>query len=161
MLAHATRTDGLVPPPGADGAPPALSQPPQAPDSGAALAVSFIRYLDVVLVLASTPFVLVAGLPFAGFAIGAGAWIATRAGVVWVERRAWAAHDFRVRAALHLVAILGRVWLVGLAVLVARFAIGTSNGIAAAVVVLAAFTVELAIKLVLRRTITAGLRGRP
>jgi hypothetical protein len=152
MLAHATRSDGHVTP---------LTTDPASTGEdgdGAALAVAFIRYLDIVLVLASTPFVLLTSLPKAGFAIGAAAWIVTRLGVAYVERHAWSARDFRVRAALHLVAILGRVWLVGLAVLVARFAIGIPDGIAAAVVVLAAFTVELVVKVVLRGPITAGLR---
>jgi hypothetical protein len=63
-----------------------------------------------------------------------------------------------VRTALHLAAILGRVWLVALAVLLARFALGTGDGIAAAVVVLAAYTVELVTKVMLRGPITAGLR---
>jgi hypothetical protein len=66
----------------------------------------------------------------------------------------------RVRTALHLGSILGRVWFVALAVILARFAIGTSDGVAAAVVVLAAYTVELVTKVTLRKSITAGL-GRP
>jgi hypothetical protein len=125
---------------------------------GAALALAFIRYLDVVLVVAATPFVLLAGLPAAGFAIGAATWIVTRFGVGVLERRAWNARDARVRTALHLAAILGRVWLVALAVILARYTIGTSDGIAAAVVVLAAYTVELVTKLMLRGPIRAGLR---
>jgi len=125
---------------------------------GAALALAFMRYLDVVLVVTSTPFVLLAGLPAAGFAIGALTWIATRLGVGLLDRRAWSARDARVRTALHLASILGRVWFVALAVLLARFAIGTPDGIAAAVVVLAAYTVELATKLMLRGPITATLR---
>src|ERR1039458_408954 len=72
MLAHATRSDGHVTPlttdPGSTGE----------EGDGAALAVAFIRYLDIVLVLASTPFVLLTSLPKAGFAIGAAAWIVTR-----------------------------------------------------------------------------------
>jgi hypothetical protein len=162
MLAHATRSDGHVPAPGS---PSALAPEPSGEAgvtgegaSSATVAVSFIRYLDVILVVASTPFVLLASLPAAGFGIGAGAWILARFGVSFVERRAWSARDFRVRAALHLAAILGRVWLIGLAVLLARFTVGTPDGIAAAVVVLAAFTVELAMKIMLRRSITATLR---
>jgi hypothetical protein len=158
MLAHATRSDDHTTPLTTDGAARADAGAANDETDGAALAVAFIRYLDVVLVLASTPFVLLASLPKAGFAIGAAAWIVTRFAVGRVERRAWSARDFRVRAALHLVAILGRVWLVAVAVLAARFALGTSDGIAAAVVVLAAFTVELATKVMLRGPITAGLR---
>jgi hypothetical protein len=158
MLAHATRSDGR---------PTALTTDAAAtPDAAggsddadnAARALAFIRHVDVVLVVASTPFVLLAGLPAAGFAIGAGTWIVTRFGVGFLEQRAWSARDMRVRTALHLASILGRVWFVALAVLVARFAIGTPDGIAAAVVVLAAYTVELATKITLRGPITAGLR---
>src|ERR1700674_3781166 len=118
MLANATRSDNHAP--AAPGAALTPGGGPAAEEgaSGAALAVSFIRHLDVVLVIASTPFVLLASLPTLGFAIGAAAWIVTRLGVGFVERRAWSAKDFRVRAALHLAAILGRVWLIGLAVLV-------------------------------------------
>jgi len=154
MLAHATRPDDPVAASTAGERPSGAS--PGRPD--AALALAFIRHLDVVGVIASTPFVLLAGLPAAGFAIGAGTWIATRFGVGYVERHAWSARDAGVRTALHLAAILGRVWLVALGVLVARFAIGTPDGIAAAVVVLAAYTVELVTKVSLRRSITAGLR---
>ena len=150
MLAHATRTD--------DRTTPSTPQEAQADIRGAALATSFIRYLDVVLVIASTPFVLLAGLPAGGFLIGAATWVLTRYGVGVLEQQAWGARNATVRTALHLGSILGRVWLVALAVLVARFAIGTPDGITAAVVVLAAYTLELATKLVLRGQITAGLR---
>ena len=38
-----------------------------------------VRYLDVCLVLATAPFVLIAGLPLLGYLLGAAAWILTRA----------------------------------------------------------------------------------
>jgi hypothetical protein len=158
MLAHATRTGDHPSALAADAAAARDAASAPARRDEAALAIAFIRYLDLVLVVASTPFVLLAGLPGAGFAIGAASWILTRLGVGFLERRAWAARDNGVRTALHLGAILGRVWLVALAVLVARFAIGTPDGIAAAVVVLAAYTVELVTKLMLRGPITAALR---
>jgi len=148
MLAHATRSDDRSTP-----------LPPEGPaGDGGAAAVAFIRYLDVVLVIAATPFVILAGAPAAGFALAAVAWILTRFGVGVLESRAWGARNGTVRTALHLASILGRVWLVALVVLLARFAIGTSDGIAAAVVVLAAYTIELVTKLLLRGQITATLR---
>jgi hypothetical protein len=148
MLAHATRSDDRSTP-----------LPPEGPASdGGAAAVAFIRYLDVVLLIASTPFVILAGAPVAGFALAAVAWIATRFGVGVLESRAWAARNANVRTALHLGSILGRVWLVALVVLIARFALGTADGVSAAVVMLAAYTVELVTKLLLRGQITASLR---
>jgi hypothetical protein len=113
-------------------------------------ALLFLRYLDVVLVITSAPFVLLAGMPRLGYAIGAGGWIAIRFASEFLKRRAFAARDTRTRAALMLAAILGRVWLIALLVLAARFAGGNAAGIMAAVVVLAAFTVELAMSFVLR-----------
>jgi len=110
----------------------------------------FARYLDVCLVVASAPFVLLAGMPRLGYAIGAGGWIVTRFAVDVVRRRAWNAQSVGARAALHLSAILGRVWLIALVVLGAHFAGTNADGITAAVVVLAAFTVELAMSFALR-----------
>lgn len=118
--------------------------------------VAFARYLDVVLVIASAPFVLLAGMPRLGYAIGGGGWIVIRFASELVKRRAWNAENLRSRAVLHLTAILGRVWLIALAVLAARFAGHNSDGITAAVVVLAAFTVELAISVVLRGPLATG-----
>ena len=124
-----------------------------------ALASSFLRYLDVVLVVASTPFVLLASLPALGFAFGAIGWIVTRFAVDLIKVRAWRARDTRSRAALHLAAILGRVWLIALVVLGAHFIGHNRDGIVAAVVVLVAFTVELAMSLAFRREIVAPSRG--
>ena len=114
MLAHATRQDGR---------PSATDSPGEAPS--ATLALTFLRWLDLIVIVAAAPFVLISSLPSAGFAIGAGTWLAARLVVTHVERRAWSATDTRVRAALHLTAILGRVWFIALGVLIARFAIGT------------------------------------
>ena len=47
-----------------------------------------LRYLDVCLVLATAPFVLVGNLPIAGYLIGAGAWLLTRAGTGFIHARA-------------------------------------------------------------------------
>jgi hypothetical protein len=117
------------------------------------------RYLDVVLVVASAPFVLLAGMPRLGYALGAGGWIVVRFGVEVLKRRALSARDARTRGALMLTAVLGRVWLIALVVIAARFAGHNSDGITAAVVVLAAFTVELAMSFVLRGPSMPAPRG--
>jgi hypothetical protein len=137
---------------------PASAERSRTPDHAT---FAFVRYLDVVLVLASTPFVFLAHMPRLGFAIGAGGWLVTRFASDVIKRRAWAAQTTKARAALHLTAILGRVWLIAVIVLAARFGGHTSDGITAAVVVLAAFTVELAISVVLRDELAgeAGSRG--
>jgi hypothetical protein len=112
-----------------------------------------VRYLDICLVLATAPFVLAAGLPTLGYLVGAGIWLLTRLATDFVHGRALQATDPRVKAGLHVGAMLGRVWIVALGVIAARYAGGIADGITAAVVVLAAFTVYL--------LITIALRGGP
>lgn len=124
-------------------------------------ALALARYLDVVLVVASAPFVLLAGMPRLGYGLAAGGWIVIRFGSEYIKRRAWSATDTRSRAALHVTAILGRVWLIALVVLAARFAGRNSDGITAAIVVLAAFTVELMTSFVLRGPVPPSAGGRP
>lgn len=117
-----------------------------------------LRYLDVYLVLVTAPFVLAAGMPLAGYLIGAGAWIATRLGAAALHARAALSRDPRVRAGLQVGVMMGRVWIVALAVLLARYAGGREDGIMAAVLVLAAFTVYLTLSIVYRAD---PLQGKP
>jgi hypothetical protein len=112
--------------------------------------VILLRYLDVCLVLATGPFVLIGGMPALGYAVGAGAWIVTRAGTAFAHAQARRAGDVKVRAGLLAAGLLGRVWLVAAAVILARYAGGRDDGIMAAVLVLAAFTVYLAMSFITR-----------
>ena len=103
----------------------------------------FLRYLDVCLVLATAPIVLIGGMPALGYVIGASAWLLTRAGTAFLQGRARHTSDPKVRAGLLVAGLLGRVWLVAAAIILARYAGGKDDGIMAAVLVLAAFTVYL------------------
>ena len=136
---------------------PASADSSRSPDHAT---FAFVRYLDVVLVLATAPFVFLAHMPRLGYAVGAGGWILTRFASEAIKRRAWAAQTTRARAVLHVTAILGRIWLIAAIVLAARFGGHNSDGITAAVIVLAAFTVELAISLVLRDELAADVGRR-
>jgi hypothetical protein len=130
----------------------------------AKLTVTVLRYLDVCLVLATAPFVLIGGMPTLGYLIAAGAWILTRAGTAVLHAQARRASASRVRAGLLVASLLGRVWLIAAAVILARYAGGRDDGIMAAALVLAAFTVYLAMSFVLREgPLSAGgpAAGRP
>lgn len=100
-----------------------------------------LRYLDVCLVLATAPFVLIAGLPLLGYLMGACAWLLTRAAMVWLGERALRAPDPKLKAGLQVGGMMGRLWLIALAVILARYVGGKDDGIMAAALVLAAFTV--------------------
>jgi hypothetical protein len=112
--------------------------------------VFFLRYFDVCLVVASAPLVLIGGMPRLGYACGAGAWLATRAGAALLQERARRTRSAGVRAGLLMAAMMGRVWLVALAVIVARYAGGRDDGIMAAALVLSAFSVYFVMSLVTR-----------
>jgi hypothetical protein len=110
--------------------------------------MTVVRYLDALLVLATAPFVVAAGLPVLGYVVAACAWLLTRAGAELLHARAMRSRDPRVRAGLAVGTMMGRVWLIVLAVLLARYAGGKDDGVMAAVLVLAAFTVYFMMTLV-------------
>jgi hypothetical protein len=119
--------------------------------------VPLLRFLDVSLVLAAAPLVLLSGMPLLGYAIGAGAWLLTRAGSAMLQARARRAGSVASRAGLQLTAMMSRVWLVAAAVLLARYAGGRDDGIMAAALVLVAFTVYFVTSLATRGgTLRAG-----
>jgi hypothetical protein len=102
-----------------------------------------VRYLDVVLVVAAAPFVLLTGLPALGYVVGAAAWIVTRVAALAVERRAAASDNPKTVAGLTLFTGLGRAWLLGLTILVVGLAGEREDGLTAAVLIAAAFTTYL------------------
>jgi hypothetical protein len=111
--------------------------------------VNGLRFLDIGLVLATAPFVALADLPVLGYVIGAGAWIATRLAAEWLEHRA--TDNAATRLGYHVAGMMARVWIVVCAVLVAGLAGDRDDGVMAAVLVLAAFTVYLAMSLLVRQ----------
>ena len=117
-----------------------------------------LRYLDVCLVLATAPFVLAGGMPVAGYLIGAVAWLCTRAGAAALHAHALRSRDPRVRAGLAVGTMMARLWIVVAAVILARYAGSREDGIMAAALVLAAFTVYFVLTLVTRG---GQLQGRP
>jgi hypothetical protein len=107
--------------------------------------LSALRWIDVILVVAVAPFVLLTGVPALGYVVGAGAWIVTRGLATLVERRAAASDNPKTVAGLMLFTGLGRAWLLGLSILVVGLAGSRRDGLTAAIVVAAAFTLYLAL----------------
>ena len=110
----------------------------------------FVRYLDVALVVLAAPFVILMGLPVLGYTVGAVAWIANRAIGVAVERVAARQGDVRRAVGLNLGALIARSWLVGLSILAVGLAGDREDGLTAAVLMLAAFTLYFVTSLLLR-----------
>jgi hypothetical protein len=119
-----------------------------------------VRYLDLLLVALALPVFLVAGLPLAGWAVGGGAWVAQRVLQEYVDRRAGASTDPRTVVGLLAGSMIARGWFVAIAV----FLVGLSDneaGLAAAVLVIALFTVYFTVRMILRPFETeAGPTGK-
>ena len=129
------------------------------PPVASPLSVTLLRYLDVTVVVALAPIVVLAGLPVTGYLIAAVAWIAARyaveAGNAAAARRA----DPGGQAAIMLAVRMGRTLAIAAAVIVARLAVGNDDGIMAAAVALLAFTLRLLILLALRGDLPQRRQG--
>jgi len=108
------------------------------------------RWLDVILVVLAAPFVVLMGLPVLGYTVGALAWILNRGIGVWVERIAARQGDVRRAVGLNLGALIARSWLVGLSILAVGLAGDREDGLTAAVLLLAAFTLYFVTSLLTR-----------
>ena len=108
------------------------------------------RWLDVVLVVLAAPFAILMGLPVLGYAVGAAAWVLNRALGTVVARRATAQVDVRRAVGMNLGALIARSWLVGLTILAVGLAGEREDGLTAAILLLAAFTLYFVTSLLLR-----------
>ena len=108
-----------------------------------------VRYLDVVLVVLAAPIAILLGAPALGYAVGAGVWIAQRVLEAVLDSAARGG-DPRRGIGIKVASMIGRRWLVAIAILAVGLAAEREDGFPAAVVCLAAYTVHLATALILR-----------
>jgi hypothetical protein len=109
----------------------------------------FLRYLDIVVLIIALPVFLVGGLPMLGYVAGGGIWIVQRAIQLYANRKAVEADDPRTTVGIVAGSMIGRGWLVALTI----FAAGLKDedaGLAAAVLVIALFTVYFTVSMILR-----------
>jgi hypothetical protein len=129
--------------------------------SGAAEPVAVVRLLDLVVLALALPIFVLAGLPLAGYAAAAGAWLVQRAIQVTLERRARASDDPRTVVGLTAGSMIGRGWLVALTIFGVGVAVDREAGLSAAVLVIVLFTVYFTVTMILRPFEAAGEpRGR-
>jgi hypothetical protein len=108
-----------------------------------------VRYLDVVLIVLGAPFVVLLGLPALGYAVGAIVWVLARLLEAVLERSAGRS-DVRRAIGVKVGSMIGRTWLIGIAIIAVGLAAEREDGFTAALVCLAAYTVHLATALILR-----------
>ena len=112
---------------------------------GSARLPAALRFADLALLALALPAFVVAGWPLLGYAVAAGAWLVARAVGLLAERRAsrdLAGGERRHAMGVMAMAMLGRVWLLALAVLLVGLA-EREAGLAAALLAAALFTVYL------------------
>ena len=109
-----------------------------------------LAYLDVVVLVVATPIMLLIGVSAAGYLVGAGVWIVLRAAGVGVDRVAGSLEDPRREITLRLAYLLGRLFLLAIAVIVVRNASGRDAGLTALLVIVFAFTMQLLLSILNR-----------
>jgi hypothetical protein len=109
-----------------------------------------LAYLDVVLLVVAAPIMLLIGVPAVGYLVGAGAWIVLRAVGVGVDRLAASIADPTREITLRLGYLLGRLFLLAIAVILVRNGSGRDDGLTALVVIVFAFTAQLVLSFLTR-----------
>jgi hypothetical protein len=105
--------------------------------------VTLLRFFDVVVVVVAAPILLLIGVSASGYLIGAGAWIVLRAVGLAVDHYAGGARAANQEITLRLAFLLSRLFLLALAVILARRDYGRDAGLTALLVIVVAFTIEL------------------
>jgi hypothetical protein len=113
-----------------------------APTSGEG-APSALAYLDVIVIVVAAPIMLLIGASAVGYLVGAGVWIALRAAGVAVDRAAAVIGDPRREVNLRLGYLLGRLFLLAIAVILVRNGAGRDAALTALFVIVFAFTMQL------------------
>src|SRR5947208_3659235 len=111
-----------------------------------------LRYLDLILLALATPLALALGAPALGFCVGAGGWLAQRALAVADRRLIAKAAEPGSRLGLNFIDAFGRIWLLAGAIIIAGAAGTHRDGLAAALLIFAAYSAAFAVRLA---------RGRP
>jgi hypothetical protein len=104
-------------------------------------------YLDVALVVVAAPVALALGAPMAGFAVGAGAWLAQRIIAQLDKRWIGKAVEPRARLGLGVFEAFARIWLLAGAIVAAGVLGGRADGLTAALTIFGAYSVALAVRL--------------
>jgi hypothetical protein len=104
-----------------------------------------LRYFDVVLVVVAAPILLLIGVSAVGYLVAAGTWIVLRAVGELVEHYAARAPQASQQISIRLGYLLGRLFALAIAVILVRQGSGRDAGLTALVVIVAAFTIQLAL----------------
>lgn len=126
----------------------ALETPQNATEPGFGLTV--LRYLDLVVLALALPLFLVADLPLLGYSVAAGAWLVQRGIQALATSKAKGSRDPRTVVGVLAGSMIGRGWLVAGSIFVVGVAGERQDGLAAAVLCIALFTIYFTAQVVVR-----------
>jgi hypothetical protein len=121
---------------------------------------TWLRYADMLALLAALPLFLLADLPLAAYIVGGGVWIVQRIIQQLLQRRAEASDDPRIVAGYTAGSMIARGWMCALAIFGVGIAEGDEAGLSAALLVIGLFTVYFTVHMILR-PIDAAAKQRP
>jgi hypothetical protein len=107
--------------------------------------VPLLRYFDIALLIVAAPILLLIGVPAVGYAAGAGAWIVLRGLGEVVEYYAARTAQPSQQVSIRLGYLLGRLFALAITVILVRRGSGKDDALAALLVIVFAFTVQLAL----------------
>jgi hypothetical protein len=105
--------------------------------------LTVLGYMDVVLIVVAAPIMLLMGVPFSGYGIAAGVWVALRALGVGVDRYANGTPDANRQIGVRMGYMLGRLFTLAIVVILVRKSDGQDAGLTALAVIVFAFTAQL------------------
>lgn len=108
--------------------------------------MELLRNIDLLVLLAALPVFIVVGAPLAAWFVTGAAWIAGRVGMELAARKrrtALAAANRNAALGVTAMAVMGRVWLLALAILLVGLLDEREAGLAAAVLALVLVTANL------------------
>jgi hypothetical protein len=109
-----------------------------------------LRYLDLFLVVVTAPVLVLLGAPALGTLVGAAAWVLQRLAALVIQGFARRQENPKAAIGMNLAGAFGRAWLVALTILAVGLAGDRDDGLAAAILILAAYTIYFATTLAVR-----------
>jgi hypothetical protein len=118
-----------------------------------------LRYIDLVLLWLTVPLAIVLGAPAFGVLVAAIVWTVQKQIALQVDRIARSRENPRAAIGLNVATMMGRMWLLAATIIVAGVAVDRRDAVAAALVLLGAFTISFAMTLLLRVLERSGPRS--
>jgi hypothetical protein len=112
--------------------------------------MAVLRWFDLIVLALALPVFLLADFPMSGYAVAAGAWLIQRAVAYILTAKAAASTDARATVGLMAGSMIARGWFVAIAIFLVGILDKDKAGLAAAVLIIALFTIYFSTQMILR-----------